>query len=49
MTAVADYCIGLGDTEVVEGLVSSDVEVGESLVPLAVETCQAFRTYCNTL
>ena len=36
---VAGYCTGLGGTAAAEDLVSSDVEVGESLGPWAVEAC----------
>ena len=42
---VAGCCTGLGGTAAVEDLVSTDVEVGESRGPFAVEeACPAFRT-----
>lgn len=44
---VADYYTGLGGIAVVEGLGSSDGEVGESSGAFAVEACQTFRTYCS--
>ena len=41
---VAGCCIGLGGTAAVEDLASTDVEVGESLGPLAVEEACTFRS-----
>ncbi len=49
MVAAVDYCIGLGGTVVVADLASSDVEVGVSPGPLAVEAHQELRTFRNRL
>ena len=45
---VAGYYTGLGGIAVVEGLGSSDVEVGESSEGFAVGACPALRTHCSS-